>query len=84
MQVRASRRRLAVAGAVVTVLGISTTVAYATGLVAGGDNTIYGCIKKDGVLRVVSGPNMCKSDETPIQWNQEGPPGPAPRAPQGR
>jgi hypothetical protein len=53
-------------------------------------DVIYGCVKKSGGVRVVSGPGECKGAETAIYWNvvgpsgPEGPPGPqGPEGPQG-
>ena len=40
------------------------------------ENMIHGCIKKNGTLKIVSGPGNCSSGETPISWNQAGPAGP--------
>jgi len=37
---------------------------------------IHGCIKSNGVLKVVAAPDNCGNNETPISWNQQGPPGP--------
>jgi len=31
-------------------------------------NLIYGCVKSNGDLQIVSGPNQCKSNQTPISW----------------
>lgn len=39
--------------------------------------TIYGCVRKaGGYLRIVDRPSRCRASETPISFNQEGPPGP--------
>ena len=40
---------------------------------------IHGCyLEKTGALRILVGANkQCSSNERPIDWNQEGPPGPA-------
>ena len=40
------------------------------------DGLIHGCVhNRKGTLRVVSDPSECKSRETPISWNQQGPQG---------
>lgn len=31
-------------------------------------NLIYGCVKSNGNLEIVSGPDQCKSNQTPISW----------------
>jgi hypothetical protein len=36
---------------------------------------IYACVKKGGALRVVAATMKCKSKETALSWNKEGPPG---------
>jgi hypothetical protein len=50
-------------------------VAFAT--IPDSSGTIHGCyVKGLGNLRVVESGSDCRSNETPIAWNQEGPPGP--------
>ena len=73
LQLKVSRRMVAVAAMI---------FAFALGAVAVGTvfaqdtTTINGCVnKKTGALRVVSDPSACTSGETPISWNQQGPPG---------
>ena len=40
------------------------------------DTTYYGCIGKSSkILRVVSSPDKCRKNETPISWNKLGPQG---------
>jgi len=43
-----------------------TLVAMATPCLA--LNLIYGCVKSNGDLQIVSGPNQCKPNQTPISW----------------
>ena len=31
-------------------------------------NLIYGCVKGNGDLQIVSGPGQCKANQTPISW----------------
>ncbi len=40
------------------------------------ESTIYACVKKSGVPRIVSNGAVCKSSETGLSWNSAGPPGP--------
>jgi hypothetical protein len=35
-------------------------------------NLIYGCVKSGGNLEIVSGPDQCKSNQTPISWPAQG------------
>lgn len=50
-------------------------VAFAT--IPDSTGTIHGCrATSSGNLRVVESANDCRSNEVPIQWNQQGPPGP--------
>lgn len=37
---------------------------------------IYSCVKSNGMMRIVSGSSDCRSNETLLSWNQQGPPGP--------
>jgi hypothetical protein len=37
---------------------------------------INGCIKNNGVLKIVGAPEDCAGNETHISWNAQGPPGP--------
>jgi len=68
---------VAAASSVVTmaVLGVAL-LATGVGFAADGDNTIHGCVGRlSGLLRVVNDPGDCRRLETPIEWNQQGPPG---------
>jgi hypothetical protein len=38
--------------------------------------TIYGCVGRSGSLRIVAAGTPCTKGETPLAWNQTGPPGP--------
>jgi hypothetical protein len=41
------------------------------------DATIYGCANSRGRVRlIVTSPPTCRATETPVSWNQQGPPGP--------
>lgn len=44
--------------------------------VSSAQSPIYACAGPNGQLRVVSGPGSCRPSETPLSWNQAGPPGP--------
>jgi hypothetical protein len=60
--------------AAIIVTAGTAAVAYAA--IPGGDGVIHGCYSKSGgALNVVSG-TTCKSNETPLSWNQAGPQGP--------
>jgi hypothetical protein len=51
-------------------------VAFAT--IPDSDGTIHGCYgKSSGNLRVVESANDCRNNETALNWNQQGPPGPS-------
>jgi hypothetical protein len=36
---------------------------------------INGCVNSKGALRIVADPSQCTARETPLAWNQQGPPG---------
>ncbi len=38
---------------------------------------IHACVKRNGSLRIVSAPALCKQQESPLTWNDSGPQGPA-------
>jgi hypothetical protein len=62
---------IALAALVVAIGG----VAFAT--IPDSQGTIHGCYQKgSGSLRVVESAGDCRTSESAIQWNQEGPPGP--------
>jgi hypothetical protein len=45
---------------------------------------IYACVNPAGQVRIVDGPGACRSQETLLQWNVEGPEGPqGPQGPEG-
>ena len=57
----------------------------------GGEVRIDGCIGQNGQLRVVGASGDCRKNESPIDWNREGPQGPqgpagpaGPTGPEGR
>src|SRR5688572_12442686 len=51
----------------------------------GGDaNKVHSCLSNAGVPRIVSPDEACKNNETALDWNQQGAPGPVgPPGPQG-
>jgi hypothetical protein len=58
-------------------LGCAAGVAFATGAISLGDDTIYGCAQKNnGQFRIVSDPSECRNSERPVSFNQQGPAGP--------
>lgn len=63
--------------AAVALLVVAAGVAYATAAaMSGGDTVILACQNQtNGLLRVVTDPNDCRSGETAISWNQVGPQG---------
>jgi len=75
-----SRRPTAIA----VVLGLVVGAATFGGMAAATHdaNTVHACVNDtNGVTRIVDGPDDCKNQETPTEWNVEGPEGPA--GPQG-
>ena len=74
---RWGRRALVTVAAVLGILGVGGSVAFAT--IPGGDGVIHGCYAKSGgALRVFDGSvTTCKATETALDWNVTGPQGPA-------
>jgi len=70
------RRTLVTAAAVLGILGVGGSVAFAT--IPGGDGVVHGCYAKSGgSLRVIDGSvTTCKTSETSLDWNVTGPKGP--------
>jgi hypothetical protein len=69
------KRTIVIAAALLAVIAAGAgTYAYAAA--TDGGTTISGCVAKDGKLRVLSGADVCKSDETALSWNSVGPAGP--------
>jgi len=67
-----SRRLLFVIVGVVAVSGVGVAVAS----IPGTDGVIHGCYPSNGNLRVVNSPSeTCKSNETSLDWNAQGPSG---------
>lgn len=63
-------------------VGGAASVAYATGNLQLGTQTLTACANdSNGLLRLVGSPSDCRQHETPATWNAEGPPGP--QGPQG-
>ena len=80
---RSTRKGTLVVLALALALVIAGGVAYAAAGIPAADGTIYGCyldhqntLERQGNLRVVSDPSLCKNNEVAISWNQEGPQGP--------
>jgi len=63
--------------AVLVALGVLTGMGVAV-LAQNGDDTIHGCVGGNGNLRVIDDADTCKKNETALNWNKEGPPGPEP------
>jgi type VI protein secretion system component Hcp len=67
------KRTIVIAAALLAVIAAGAgTYAYAA---ANDTTTISGCVASDGKLRVLSGADACKSNETPLSWNSVGPAG---------
>ncbi|MDB4265054.1 hypothetical protein N9893_03210 [bacterium] len=62
------RKVFIAAGIILLFLVVTSLQSYAADL-------IYGCVKKQGELRIVSGSGECKRNETEISWNEQGPKG---------
>ncbi|HUH15048.1 MAG TPA: hypothetical protein VML35_04120 [Gaiellaceae bacterium] len=74
------RRRGRLAIAAIAIFGVAGGIAFAS--IPGADGVIHGCYRSaagdvQGQLRVVEDPASCRSNETPIQWNEQGVAGPA-------
>src|SRR3954452_12794549 len=80
------RKTLKIALPTVAALGAGAAIAVAA--IPDANGTIHGCIERtatgengfSGGLRIIDGSNECANSETPLDWNQQGPPG-APGAP---
>jgi hypothetical protein len=59
--------------AALAVLAVGVGVGYAAAPVAG--DVIHGCVGPTGLLEVIGADAECKQNQTPISWNQTGPPG---------
>lgn len=81
--------RMAVAGGIVALFGVSGGMAYAA--IPADDGTITGCYTKtttapepQGSLRVVDSESQCRRQEIALLWSQQGPSGlEGPAGPQG-
>ena len=62
---------IAVAAACLAIVAIGATYALAEG----GSTTLNACANKTGQLRLLQANDACKSDETAVQWNVQGPKG---------
>jgi hypothetical protein len=70
---RSIPRRVLICLAIAGLCGVGATVAFG---VASSPGVINGCVnKKTQVLRIVKSASACKSGETPISWNAQGPQG---------
>ena len=80
--VRWTPKRTVAALGMLLLLGVAGGAALAVGLIPDEDGSIHGCFithnnvnEPQGQIRVVSSEAECRNNETPITWNQEGPPG---------
>ena len=84
-----AKRKVLVGASVVAGLLLVTNVATLALAKSGGDSqVIHACYKSDtpsnGQVRIVGSADVCKSNETSIDWNVTGPAGPAgPAGPSG-
>ena len=69
-----SHARFATVAACTFFVGVGTSMLFSHG---GNANLVHACIARDGTTRILLNANAaCKSNETPLDWNIEGPPGP--------
>lgn len=62
--------------AVAVLIGVFGTIVY-TNVFAQGTEMVYSCVQKvSGNMRIVSATESCKSNETALNWNKQGPAGP--------
>jgi hypothetical protein len=61
---------------VISALLVVVLVGGATWALANDDNTIYACVSPAGTIRIVDDADSCRSQETLLEWNIEGPEGP--------
>ena len=82
------RRRWWMSIAAIAALASATGIAYATAAATTAPTTIQACQNAtNGLLRVVADASFCRTEETPISWNVQGPRGeqgpPGPPGPAG-
>jgi len=66
----------------VAIAGLVLSAATAAEAQAGG--VIHACVNQNGLIRIVSSGDVCRNNETPVQWNVKGPVGPqGPAGPPG-
>jgi hypothetical protein len=70
---QAGTRLIRAGVAALAALAFGAGIAFAT--TSGADDVINGCVGPSGLLEVVDADGQCGSNETPISWNQTGPPG---------
>jgi type VI protein secretion system component Hcp len=68
------KRTILIAAALLAVIAAGAGT-YAFAAASSDGTTISGCVAKDGKLRVLSGADVCKADETALSWNSVGPAG---------
>jgi type VI protein secretion system component Hcp len=68
------KRTILIAAALLAVIAAGAGT-YAFAAASSDGTTISGCVAKDGKLRVLSGTDTCKADETALSWNSVGPAG---------
>ena len=55
---------------------VTTTVMMAEAHEGGSADVIHACVKHNGKIEIVGPDDTCGSDESPLDWNMEGPAGP--------
>ena len=85
MTTRMRRRIGRAVSAALLVAVVATGTALASRSVLGEGDVLYACTQNtSGVLRLVANTGDCRSTETAVQWNTQGPPGDrGPEGPQG-
>lgn len=78
------RRWLAWTGAFLIGVATMPLVGAVTSGIDPSDPVVHACVDAKGAIRLVNGSTTCKSTETGISWNKQGPIGPqGPAGPQG-
>jgi type VI secretion system secreted protein Hcp len=68
------KRTIVIAAALLAVIAAGAGT-YAFAAASSDGTTINGCVASDGKLRVLSGADACKANETALSWNSVGPAG---------
>lgn len=67
------------AALVLIAVGVGSAAFLAsTGLISaqgGAGNTIHACVNNGGMTRIIEPTESCRTNESPLEWNVQGPPG---------